>query len=309
MKWILGGLAALIALCAGLFWWLLVGFSAAPASATGVFDISDWRQRIADTPGPRPTAINVLEIGRDTMPGFAAVAGNFDSRWVASYNSVQVVYPDRTLVIGGAVDKATAEDMKQDEADWAFDEAAYRQLTVAMLSADQVLMTHEHLDHVMAIARHPDPDALAPRLVLNAPQIVALPAFASGVLAPSLQRLQPRLTDGPQMVAPGVLVVPAPGHTPGSQVVFITLQDGTEYLLIGDIVWSMEAVRRLKTRPVLTQFVVFDPNENRDAIRTQVRALHDLMAANPDIIVLPSHDRVWLQQLVDDGKIGWGFSD
>ena len=30
-----------------------------------------------------------------------------------------------------------------------------------MLAADQVLITHEHLDHVMAVARHPDPAALA----------------------------------------------------------------------------------------------------------------------------------------------------
>ena len=32
-----------------------------------------------------------------------------------------------------------------------------------------------------------------------------------------------------------------------------------------------------------------------------------MMAANPDLIVFPSHDRVWLQQLADEGKIGWGF--
>ncbi|MEO1406147.1 MAG: hypothetical protein AAFV54_06610, partial [Pseudomonadota bacterium] len=160
---------------------------------------------------------------------------------------------------------------------------------------NQVLMTHEHLDHVMAIARHPDPAALAPNLVLNAPQIEALPLFASGALDPALLSLSPRLDGFVRAIAPGVVIVPAAGHTPGSQNVYIRLQNGEEILLIGDIVWNMSAIEALKTRPVLTQYLVFRPNyEDREAIKTQVRALHDMIEANPALHVLPAHDRDWL---------------
>ncbi|MEM9969403.1 MAG: hypothetical protein AAF755_15150, partial [Pseudomonadota bacterium] len=77
--------------------------------------------------------------------------------------------------------------------------------------------------------------------------------------------------------------------------VFITLQNGQEILLIGDIVWNMGAIEALRTRPVLTQYVVFRPNyEDREAIRQQVGALHDMMLKDPELIVLPAHDRDWL---------------
>lgn len=309
LKWFAGiaGTIALLALVGG--WWLFVGFSQAPKAAPGVVDIDAWREMVRDAGGARPVEIRVLEVGSDAAPMLAARAGAFGDRWLTSYNSVQLVFPETTLVIGGAVDRLTSEGMVQSQAAWRFDDAAYDTLTRAMLEASQVLITHEHLDHVMAVARHPDPASLAPRLYLNAPQIAALPQFALGTLDTALAGLAPRLDGSVQLVAPGVVVVPMPGHTPGSQLVFITLENGQEYLMIGDIVWSMTSIEALIMRPVFTQFIVFDPNEDRDAIRTQIRALHDLMQAEPGLIVFPSHDRVWLDELAEKDLITWGFVD
>jgi hypothetical protein len=71
----------------------------------------------------------------------------------------------------------------------------------------------------------------------------------------------------------------------------------------------MTSLEELTMRPVFTQFIIFDPNEDREAIRTQIRALHDLMQAEPDLVVFPSHDRVWLDELSSRGLIEWGFTD
>lgn len=295
LKWTLrigGGLILGFGL---LFWWLLLSGSNAAKTAPGVFDLTDWREKASAPVSALPTSIEIIEIGRDTAPPFAAQAGRFGAPVAMSYNAVQITYPNATIIVGGAVDRPTAESMTQSVADWRFDDDAYAALTDTMLEANQVLMTHEHLDHIMGIARHPQPAALAPNLVLNAPQIAALPLFAIGDLDPALKRLEPRLTGSVEPIAPGVVVVPAAGHTPGSQNVFITLQNGAEILLIGDIVWNMGAIEALKTRPVLTQYLVFRPNyEDREAVKKQVRALHDMMAANPDLMVLPAHDRDWL---------------
>jgi glyoxylase-like metal-dependent hydrolase (beta-lactamase superfamily II) len=309
LRTILIAIAALIAVFAGAFWWLLLADSKAPAEAPGLFAIEDWRALMPDDAASLPTEIRVLEIGRDKAPGFAARAGGFGTDWNTTYNSVQIVWPDRTMVIDGAIDADTAIGMKQSEADWAFDAPAYDTLLAAMLSADQVLITHEHLDHVMAVARHPDPAALAPRLVLNAPQIATLPVFARGPLDPAIANLEPRLDGTVQQIAPGVVIVPAPGHTPGSQLVFIRTQDGRETLLIGDVAWSLDAVEMLTTRPVLTQYMIFDPNENREAVKAQLRALHDLMEANPDLTVIPAHDGNLIAGLIADGHLAQGFAD
>jgi glyoxylase-like metal-dependent hydrolase (beta-lactamase superfamily II) len=274
-----------------------------------VVDIEQWRSMIRDAGGDLPTGVRVLEVGHDSAPMLAARAGAFTGQWLTSYNSVQIVFPDNAIVIGGALDRSTSEGMVQVPEDWSFDDAAYRKVVDSMLSADKVLMTHEHLDHVMAIARHPDPDALASRLWLNESQAAALPQFADGELASVLRDVAPRLDGTVQLVAPGVVVVPMAGHTPGAQLFFIALQTGQEYLMIGDTVWSMSSIEELTMRPVFTQFVVFDPDEDRIAIRSQIRAIHDLMQANPQLIVFPSHDRVWLGQLSEKGLISWGFAD
>ncbi|MBA3067496.1 MAG: hypothetical protein FP825_03325 [Hyphomonas sp.] len=309
LKWITGiaGAIALLAVIAG--WWMFAGFSKAPKAAPGVVDIEAWRAMVRDAGGELPTGIRILEVGGDSAPMLAARAGAFGGEWLTSYNSVQLVFPEDTIVIGGALDRVTSEGMVQSKEAWSFDDQAYGQLTAAMLKASQVLITHEHLDHVMAVARHPDPPALAPRLSLNAPQIAALPKFALGGLDPALAGLAPRLDGSVQLVAPGVVVVPMAGHTPGSQLIFITLENGQEYLMIGDTVWSMTSIEELTMRPVFTQFIVFDPNEDREAIRTQIRALYDLMQAEPGLHVFPSHDRVRLDELAGEGLITWGFAD
>lgn len=309
LRTILIAIAALLTLIAGAVWWLLLADSKAPAEAPGLFAIEDWRALMPDDAASLPTEIRVLEIGRDKAPGFAARAGGFGTDWNTTYNSVQIVWPDRTMVIDGAIDADTAIGMKQSEADWAFDAPAYDKLLAAMLAADQVLITHEHLDHVMAVARHPDPAALAPRLVLNAPQIATLPVFARGTLDPAIANLEPRLDGTVQQIAPGVVIIPAPGHTPGSQLVFIRTQDGRETLLIGDVAWSLDAVEMLTTRPVLTQYMIFDPNENREAVKAQLRALHDIMEANADLTVIPAHDGNLIAGLLADGRLTEGFAD
>ena len=303
---VLSGLAVLLL---GGFWWLFLADSTAPAEAPGLLVLEDWQEMVSSDPSQLPTEIRVLEIGRDKAPGFAARAGGFGTDWNTTYNSVQIVWPDRTMIIDGAIDAETAAGMKQSETDWAFDASAYDTLLAAMLSAESVLITHEHLDHVMAVARHPDPAALAPKLLLNAPQIATLPIFAKGTLDPAIAGLAPRLDGSVQQVAPGVIVIPVPGHTPGSQLVYIQLQNGNETLLIGDVAWTLDAVETLTTRPVLTQYAVFDPDEDRTSVKAQLRALYDLMQANPELAVLPAHDSVQLAKLIAEGRLQQGFAE
>ena len=47
-------------------------------------------------------------------------------------------------------------------------------------------------------------------------------------------------------VAPGIVLIKAAGHTPGSQMVYIALESGRELLLIGDTTWHMDGVRQMR---------------------------------------------------------------
>jgi N-acyl homoserine lactone hydrolase len=48
-----------------------------------------------------------------------------------------------------------------------------------------------------------------------------------------------------------IVIVPAPGHTPGSVVVFVTLPDGARYAFVGDLVWQLEGLLQREERPWL----------------------------------------------------------
>ncbi|MCB9954395.1 MAG: MBL fold metallo-hydrolase [Caulobacterales bacterium] len=297
--------AALLALLAA-FWWLFLD-SRAPKDANGEFDIAAWRALIA-TDAETPEEIRLLIVGEDEAPRFAAETGAGLSKMSLVYTAVQIASPSMTTILGGAVDDLTAREIAQSK-DAAFYPDAYATLQASYLNADQIFITHEHLDHVMAVTRHPHPETFASKLKLTAPQISALPRFAAPGedLSPALRDLTPFEVDRPTHIAPGVVVAPAPGHTPGSLVFFVRRADGKEYLFIGDIVWTMTNINHLKTRPRILQYLFFDPDEDRPEVLRQVRALHDLAAAEPNLVIVPEHDGAYLEKLIETGAFEAGF--
>ena len=304
MRWLVRGLILLVVVGGALFWWLLLSGAKAPATATGVLDIAQIRA-LADAPADqRPTRLRVLEIGHDRAPNFAVQAGRLSGDSAMSYNAVEITLPDQLIMVGGAVDQSTAAGMALTDGA-VFDPVAYESLLDALVRADRVLITHEHLDHVMGIARHPVPLQLTNSLWLNGPQLAALPQFQNEAQQAEWAALEipVRLLGTVEVIAPGVVVIPAGGHTAGSQMIFISMASGEEILLIGDIAWNMSNITDLTTRPVLTQYVAFDPNEVREHVKAQLRALHDLSIAEPDIAIVPSHDRTHLQALDAGGVL------
>jgi glyoxylase-like metal-dependent hydrolase (beta-lactamase superfamily II) len=84
-----------------------------------------------------------------------------------------------------------------------------------------------------------------------------------------------------------IVVVPAPGHTPGSVIIFVTLHDGTRYAFVGDLVWQIEAINERKERPWFSRRLV-----DRDAASTRENLLHIIAIKKriPDLIIVPAHE-------------------
>jgi len=307
MKWLIRVTVPILVIAVGTWWLLLDG--TAPKTADNGFEIAEYRQLVAAGADDLPKEIRIEQVGSDLAPGFAAEVGNFSADYATTYTSFQIVWPDQTIVIGGAIDAETSKEMEQSEDDRKFDGEAYGRVTAAMISTEKVLITHEHLDHVMAVARHPEPAQLAPRLHLNAAQLAGLSQFAKGGILPSeIAGVATEDFEKATLIAPGLVLIPTPGHTAGSRSFFVTLENGAEYLLIGDIVWKMSNIENLKTRPRLLQYILFDPQENRSRVLEQVRALHDLKKSNPNLIILPSHDKIYLDSLVKAGTLQSKFN-
>ena len=101
-------------------------------------------------------------------------------------------------------------------------------------------------------------------------------------------------------VAPGIVLIKAPGHTPGHQMIYVRLDSGREYLLIGDVGWTLDNVTQLKLRPAVTMLRI---NEDPRALMHQLHWIKDVMD-HEKLIVIPSHDDKLLQDLTAKQLIG-----
>jgi glyoxylase-like metal-dependent hydrolase (beta-lactamase superfamily II) len=112
---------------------------------------------------------------------------------------------------------------------------------------------------------------------------------------------------GATALAPGVAVMPMPGHTPGSQLIYVVLASGREYLFPGDVT-SME--RNLSETRGRSRLVAdWLAPENRRAVIGWIKGLRTLQARTPGLTIAFQHDRDWLLRQRNDGAFHIGFSD
>jgi len=306
MKWLVG-IAIVLAALAALFWYAVIDASA-PAEAEGVVDLAAYRQLVADDAAETlPTAVNIEFVGESSAPSFATQAGAFGGEVTMSYNSFQIVGPGGETIIDGAVDRDTLNEMSQNEG--SFDEQAYDRVLAALTRARSVMITHEHLDHVMAIARHPQPAAIAGNLDLTAPQVDGLPEHApNGQLALEIAGAAQIDLTRPQRIAPGIVAAAMPGHSPGTILIYAKTAT-REYLFIGDIAWVMGSVENLRGRPRFITWMIPAVDPDRPAVLRQLRALHDVAEANSGLVLIPAHDDAYLRGLIASGALGEGFAE
>jgi glyoxylase-like metal-dependent hydrolase (beta-lactamase superfamily II) len=85
-----------------------------------------------------------------------------------------------------------------------------------------------------------------------------------------------------------VVLVPLPGHTPGSTGMFVNLHSGRRYLFVGDLTWSREGIELPAERPWLARFLVdMDDAE----VRRSILRVSTLRKADSSLVVVPAHDR------------------
>lgn len=84
-----------------------------------------------------------------------------------------------------------------------------------------------------------------------------------------------------------VVLVPAPGHTPGSVLVFLTLPSGQRLSLLGDLVWQLDGITLLAEKPWIARQLI---GEDTDAVRKAIGHIAAIAKKFPQIKLLPAHD-------------------
>jgi glyoxylase-like metal-dependent hydrolase (beta-lactamase superfamily II) len=251
-------------------------------------------------PGELPIAVSYLNAYEDSGTVGNAVDGAGSSKAFSVTGVFQVRFRHGWIMVDAAMDSAALHRGRSFKAD------NFAQIETALEKANLIVITHEHVDHVQPLVKGPIADQVAPHTLLTREQVETLltkPKVAftsmdssqvSRYLVVEYERALP--------IAPGVVLIKAAGHTPGSQMVYVKLASGREMILIGDIAWRALGVDSQRQKPDSTSRFM---SEDRTAIGKQLAWLKNVQAQGISVVV--SHDGTQLQSLAKRGVLSEGL--
>jgi glyoxylase-like metal-dependent hydrolase (beta-lactamase superfamily II) len=291
--WVLLGLVAFIVI--GV---LAVTQTAAAPGGEYVIDLPALHAAAVEK-GALPERIEVERVGDFAFPGRLVVAGQGFGLHPMVLLAHRIVWPDRSIIVDTAMGPEGAKKVPGSR----MDVAALDRVEGAMKKASAIVFTHEHVDHVGGLVVAPDFPAIAKQTVMTREQLGSPRLERGDFPAGALERLQPLDYQGLYTLAPGVVLQKAPGHSPGSQLIYVELASGQRFLFVGDIAWTRDNITSVRGRPFVAKLLM---GEDRPGVAAQLQALNHLPA---DVHVVMAHDPVALASDLAAGLYRQGFSD
>lgn len=292
---ILWGLVGLVVLLGAAYAYLLRSTVDLPSECGWKLDLAKVRAAASSLPGDKPTQIRVEHVTTIQMPrAIIATGGPWAMSNMAVY-SYQLVFPGQTLIVDSTMSKAQAEHVSM------YDEAAFARVAQGMKQAAGIYVTHEHTDHLGGVVALEDSPEVLAHAHPNSTQLANKEALKPAAFsAEALKKLVPVDAADVKAVAPGVVLIKAPGHTAGSQMVYVQRADGTEYIFTGDTAWHWESIERVREPPHLASVLI---KSDLTAQVCQLNALHQLATSDPKLQIVPGHDQTRVEGLIAQGLL------
>ncbi len=270
---------------------------------------ADFLTQIRDAsraiPGALPTVINFVKFAESHRTYSVVIEDGGEEQFISARTAFQIVYPEGSVMIDAGMDETVHRfyGFGRVEPYWP---ERNQMVQDALRQANMILITHEHGDHIAGVIRSDIRDQIASKTILtkaqvntliNSPQLPEIGLtedLASSYIVIDYDELLP--------IAPGIVLVRAPGHTPGHQMIYAQLETGMEYIFIGDIGWSLDNVIEIKPRP---QSTINRIGEDPLALMTQLTWLNGLLKEN--LLVIPSHDDSLLIKYAAEGLLNDSF--
>ena len=270
-------LIALLLLIGVPYYWLLVDNRPGNAKPA-VIDIAEARRLAAAIPGPPPETVRLQQVGWRRVPGTLFVAGGGPQ----AQPSVDLCAGTQRAVGHGS--SSTAGWGRPRPSRWgssAIRAGSRRRSTPRCAAPRLIVFTHEHIDHISGLLHLPDfatvvaQGADHPRAGPRRAKTGDLP-WPAGARARDPAVRYTRM----KAIAPGVVLIRTPGHTPGSQMIFARLADGQRipvHRRYRDDGAQLAAVARA-ARGWSAICIV---GEDRDAVFGWLKAIRAAKAGNP----------------------------
>ena len=280
---------------------LLFAIAGIAAKAQKTDSLDEIRHVANMIPGKRPLRINVLKFAESRRTKNFSVKGAPVEPSVQARTVFQVVYGDGYIMIDSGMDQQVHKFFGRGVEE-PYDPEAAKQVEKALRGAKSVVMTHEHGDHVAGAIRTAFLNEIAPKTVLTKAQVQTL------TTSPQMPEIKLTEEAAKRYVvvdyekylpfAPGFALMKAAGHTPGSQMIYVMLETGKEYLFVGDSAWHMDNIRLVKGKDA--SWI----KEDDDALMAQLKWLNGLEKSEKNLFIVVSHDDEQRRQYIDKGVLG-----
>jgi glyoxylase-like metal-dependent hydrolase (beta-lactamase superfamily II) len=251
---------------------------------------------------PEGMSISALPTGTyETQAAFAFRGGSWSDIRQFSMTAVLVRHPKGNLLIDAGAGKNLDEHaklmpaMQRKFTKYSKGTPAAAQLAAGGIQLAGVIPTHAHWDHVSGV----DDLGGVPVMITAAGRSFIDSKVEGTEVVNSLRGVTYKQYDfegGPYLGFPkshdvwsdgSVVIVPAPGHTPDSVVVFVNLPSGARYAMAGDLVFQAEGIELPAEKPWMLRRII---GEDDTQVRTDIGRLRTAAKKYPQLHIIPAHD-------------------
>ena len=234
--------------------------------------------------------------------------GSIFKKTDSNFSAFLIKHHQDYLLFDTGLGRQIEEQYQQDMALWQrpffkFDRpviSAREQLDATGFNAiNNVIISHSHWDHAGGVLDFPDAQihTSAEELeVIRHPTKGAGGTWASQIASKTIRWNKIIFKNTPykgyerslDLYEDGsVILVPMTGHTTGSIGMFLTTSDGNCYFFIGDVAWTVDALKAGAAKFWAASLIV-----DHDASETlaSVNQVRELLKKHPETIIVPAHD-------------------
>ncbi|MEJ6005184.1 MBL fold metallo-hydrolase [Paucibacter sp. AS339] len=242
------------------------------------------------------------------MEGLLVPGGSFSKQIDSNFSAFLIKHRDEYFLFDTGMGRQIGEQYRADMPLWwrpffkyeAPVSPAREQLDRAGIAPlSRVILSHSHWDHAGGTLDFPEAKigvAAAEMDLIRHPTRGPGGTWASQIASESIQWEQLKFQPQPyrgyaqslDLFGDGtVVLVPMPGHTPGSIGLFLTVDSGQVYFFIGDVAWTVDAIKAGAPKFWAAAALV---DGHAEQTQHSVEHLRSLMRQDPALVLLPAHD-------------------